>query len=94
MAFFGKNGTVFPVHSWQFEYMDKRTGQNQTQTREGHHVHPLPQEISDQQRNQNEAAHKSAEQDMIDDAELTASSPNDDLDEGETARLGEETDLI
>ncbi len=27
---------------------------------------------------------------MDDDAELTAQSPNDDLDEGETARLGED----
>ncbi|OLY92380.1 hypothetical protein BUE76_11125 [Cnuella takakiae] len=37
-----------------------------------------------------EAAHQQAEQDMEADAELTASSPNDDLDEGETARLGED----
>ena len=36
------------------------------------------------------AAHDQAEKDMDEDAELTASSPNDDLDEGETARLGEE----
>jgi hypothetical protein len=28
------------------------------------------------------------------DAELTAHHPNDDLDEGETARLGEQTDLV
>jgi hypothetical protein len=41
------------------------------------------------------AAHEVAEKDMEEDAEFTASSPNDDLDEGETARLGEEhTDLI
>ena len=32
---------------------------------------------------------------MIDDAELTAHSKNDDLDEGESARLGEENnDLV
>jgi hypothetical protein len=32
---------------------------------------------------------------MNEDAELTAHSPNDDLDEGETARLGEDTgDII
>lgn len=37
-----------------------------------------------------EAAHQQADQDMEQDAELTASSPNDDLDEGETARLGED----
>lgn len=35
------------------------------------------------------AAHDQAEHDMEEDAEFTASSPNDDLDEGETARLGE-----
>jgi hypothetical protein len=41
------------------------------------------------------AAHEQAEKDMEEDAELTASNPNDDLDEGETARLGEDqTDLI
>ncbi len=41
------------------------------------------------------AAHEQADKDMEDDAEFTASSPNDDLDEGETARLGEEeTGLI
>lgn len=41
------------------------------------------------------AAHEQAEKDMMEDAELTASSPNDDLDEGETARLGEDkTDII
>lgn len=41
------------------------------------------------------AAHEQAEKDMSEDAELTASSPNDDLDEGETARLGEDnTDII
>ena len=41
------------------------------------------------------AAHEQADKDMEMDAEFTASSPNDDLDEGETARLGEEkTDLI
>lgn len=40
------------------------------------------------------AAHDQAEHDMEEDAEFTASSPNDDLDEGETARLGEKTDLI
>lgn len=41
------------------------------------------------------AAHEQADKDMEEDAEFTASSPNDDLDEGETARLGEDhTDLI
>ena len=30
-----------------------------------------------------------AEKDLVDDAEFTAHNPNDDLDEAETARLGE-----
>ena len=41
------------------------------------------------------AAHEQAEKDMAQDADLSIHSPNDDLDEGETARLGEEnTGLI
>lgn len=91
-GFLFKSGTVFPVLTWQFEYMDKRKNQEQSAT--GQHEHPLPQEIVDGQRKLNVSAHDEAEKDMEDDAELTASSPNDDLDEGESARLGEETDLI
>ncbi len=66
----------------------------QAESQHGRHEHPLPQEISDEQRRLNESAHKEADKDMEDDAEFTASSPNDDLDEGETARLGEDTNLI
>lgn len=94
MAFSGKSGTVFPVHSGQFGIMDNRTDNQPSPSQQGQHVHPLQQEISQQQKERNEAAHEAAEEDMTEDAELTASSPNDDLDEGETARLGEETDLI
>lgn len=57
----------------------------------GKHEHPLPKEISDKERRQAIEAHKEAEKDMEADPELTAGSPNDDLDEGETARLGEDT---
>jgi hypothetical protein len=40
-------------------------------------------------------AHDQADKDISADAELSAHSPNDDLDEGETARLGEDkTDLV
>jgi hypothetical protein len=39
-------------------------------------------------------AHDEAEKDIQNDAELSAHSPNDDLDEGETARLGEDNPLI
>ena len=50
---------------------------------------PHPGEIPEEQRELNAAAHEVAEQDMEQDAELSAHHPNDDLDEGETARLGE-----
>jgi hypothetical protein len=41
------------------------------------------------------AAHNQAEKDIEQDADLSIHSPNDDLDEGETARLGEDrTDLV
>jgi hypothetical protein len=40
-------------------------------------------------------AHDEADKDIASDAEFSAHSPNDDLDEGETARLGEdETGLV
>ena len=60
----------------------------------GHHEHPLRQEITNDERELAAAAHNAADKDMEEDAELTASNPNDDLDEGESARLGEETNLI
>jgi hypothetical protein len=62
--------------------------------REGRHVHPLPNEINKKEKEKNMEAHEQAENDMNEDAELTAHNPNDDLDEGETARLGENTDDI
>lgn len=40
------------------------------------------------------AAYEEASKDIDQDPELSAHSPNDDLDEGETARLGENTDLV
>lgn len=62
---------------------------------QGRHEHPLPHEINKQEKEKSILAHNEAEKDMNEDAELTAHSPNDDLDEGETARLGEDTgDII
>jgi hypothetical protein len=55
-----------------------------------HHDNPLSGEISDKAKQQNSNAHQQAEDDMIDDAEFTAQSKNDDLDEGESARLGDD----
>lgn len=56
------------------------------------------QEIENDDPNSREkvaAAHEQAEEDIQQDAEFSSHSPNDDLDEGETARLGEDkTDLI
>ena len=37
-----------------------------------------------------QAAHEQAEKDIAKDADLSIHSPNDDLDEGETARLGDD----
>ena len=46
-------------------------------------------------RDEIEKAHRQAERDISADPEFSAHSPNDDLDEGETARLGEDkTGLI
>ena len=46
-------------------------------------------------REEIERAHRQAEHDISADPEFSAHSPNDDLDEGETARLGEDkTGLI
>jgi len=61
---------------------------------QGRHEHRLPHEISEGERSTAQRAHEEADRDMEDDAEFTASSPNDDLDEGESARLGENTDLV
>jgi hypothetical protein len=55
-----------------------------------HHEYPLPGQIDPGQKKQNTSAHQQADKDMIDDAELTAHNKNDDLDEGESARLGED----
>lgn len=42
-----------------------------------------------------EQAHEQAEKDISKDPDLSIHSPNDDLDEGETARLGDDkTDLV
>ncbi len=69
--------------------MDKgpSTGTNNSN---GKHEHKLGSEISQEDRQLTELAHKEADQDIELDAELSAHSPNDDLDEGETARLGDD----
>ena len=62
---------------------------------QGKHEHPLPQEIHNREKEMAEAAHEQADSDISEDPDLSIHSPNDDLDEGETARLGEDkTDLI
>lgn len=68
---------------------------NNIEAGKGRHEHPLPQEISNEQRQTNERALEEAMHDIEEDPDLSAHSPNDDLDEGESARLGENsTDLI
>lgn len=56
----------------------------------GRHEYPLPSEIGKEEQQKTALAHDQAEKDIEDDAEFSASSPNDDLDEGETARLGDD----
>lgn len=71
----------------------RNTSDNKNQ--QGRHEHPLPHEINNEEKEKAIRAHDEAENDINEDAELTAHSPNDDLDEGETARLGEDTgDII
>jgi len=74
----------------------KQKGENKKRKtgKAGQHEHPLPGEISPEQNRQNVNAHQQAEKDMANDAEFVAHSKNDDLDEGETARLGENTGLV
>lgn len=61
----------------------------------GKHEHSLPQEISTPEKAAAIAAHEEAEHDMEEDPDFSMHSPNDDLDEGETARLGnDENPLI
>ena len=74
---------------------DKKNKETGKRNKKPHHEYPLPGEISPEQKQKNANAHQEADKDMMDDAEFTAHSKNDDLDEGETARLGEEnTDLV
>ena len=68
---------------------------NQQSPKESKHQNPLPGEITDKQKTLNESAHDAAEKDIKQDVKFSAHSPNDDLDEGETARLGEDmSDII
>jgi hypothetical protein len=55
----------------------------------------LQKPVSEQEREQNRSAFEEAMHDIDEDPDLSEPSPNDDLDEGESARLGEEkTDLV
>lgn len=62
--------------------------------KEGRHEHSLRHEISEADRQKAVAAHDEAEKDIEHDVDLSAHKPNDDLDEGETARLGEDPGTI
>lgn len=67
---------------------------NPSGTPGGRHEHSLPGEINKDEKELTSAAHEEAEKDIDNDPDLSIHSPNDDLDEGETARLGEDIDLI
>jgi hypothetical protein len=60
----------------------------------GRHEHPLRREIQQSEQDAVRVAHEQADHDMEEDPDLSVRSPNDDLDEGETARLGEDTSGI
>lgn len=53
-----------------------------------------PRQDIDKENENVAAAYEEATKDIDADPELSASSPNDDLDEGESARLGENTGII
>jgi hypothetical protein len=73
--------------------MDKHK-QTENKDQSPRHENPLPREINEQQKKQAASAHDQAEKDIESDAEFSAHSPNDDLDEGESARLGEDLSNI
>lgn len=62
---------------------------NKSNNASGKHEHPLPQEIKMEELKAAAAAHEQADHDIEEDPDFSMHSPNDDLDEGETARLGE-----
>ena len=67
----------------------------ENKNKKGRHEHPLPGEIKPEDKKKNEAALGQAQEDISNDADLSINNKNADLDEGETARLGEEkTGLI
>lgn len=67
--------------------MDKKKSYQSPETRSNSRAKVTRDEV--------ERAHREAERDISADPEFSAHSPNDDLDEGETARLGEDkTGLI
>ena len=73
----------------------KRNGKNKKdKNKKAHHENPLPGDIAPKQRKENADALQQADKDMKDDPEFTAHSKNDDLDEGEAARLGEKNNLV
>jgi hypothetical protein len=57
-------------------------------------AHERAQNTHAAERKAAEAAHEQAEHDISEDADLSIHSPNDDLDEGETSRLGEDVTNI
>jgi hypothetical protein len=60
----------------------------------GRHEHPLKREIPQNEQERARVAHDQAERDIRKDPDFAPRRPNDDLDEGETARLGENSEGI
>ncbi|HVG41691.1 MAG TPA: hypothetical protein VM888_08770 [Chitinophagaceae bacterium] len=70
--------------------MQQKNSNSKSHPEKGKHVNPLADEIHNKERIAAEKAHAEADKDIEQDFDLSVHSPNDDLDEGETARLGED----
>jgi len=76
-------------------YIRKSKQKNKDQKQKHQPDIAMQRDLEADKREHVKEAHEQADADMAKDADLSIHSPNDDLDEGETARLGEdETGLI
>ncbi len=82
------------LYPFQIVYMKRPKANQNPNDKKPHHENPLPGEIDSEQKRKNTKALRQAEKDISSDADLSAHNENDDLDEGESARLGEKTDLV
>jgi len=73
----------------------KRGDGNKRKRKNPRRVYPVPGQVDPVKKQQNRDARTEANEDIKRDGEFAAGGRNDDLDEGESARLGQEnTDLM